>query len=1149
MNTQPNDGIFRPTPTVTSSNQNQQPFQQQSHQQQYHQPYQPQQQQHSQYQFQTLQHRHQQETAPRTVSQYGSPGHQAQVQGSPLVFSQQIIPPELPPRPALYSAPPPPQIPLYNPSQHQTPGYQPSYAQTSQASSSSASQPHSFQTFPTSAQGTLGQQPPSSALGSIGRIGASLSRLIQAKVQGHLDHIQGSQAPSPSSMPTFHSPQASNTQMTQALYPGSISSQPQSMHKPTTENQYVQPSINSSGTYPTYTLPAHCPSPSPYSTSLSNAGTIHIANPASPWLAPGLASSPYSSPPQPHIQRLGDKPTPAPTQVFTPPSNMTTAVQASYGAIAGATPSLVVPPVVQPQPESMPSGQVDTRLNVPPAQSSVYPALSTPETSISHPTSALLQPIAPALELTGSKTPSPQVGTALAAQAPGVIPPPAAQVQPLLPAIAVPSIPPQLVPIQPPVQGQTQQHLFIPPAQERQVQEHSGPEQGSLASAPQGLPTTPAVSAASSTPAALPQTSSGPTSMPSASRASKLPSLANLAAKIQQKLVLEVPIAVAKATDTSAAHNASYSSQDYVNEDEYNELPMLEGPVVASRDPGAPAAVSRLCFYTVNTSHEKEWHVHPEAPDFLTCSYCYHNHVRNSPFASAFSTIHKKALCSFHFPRMTKCLWPDAVRTGNLSAVTAFMSAFAKIPACKGTAGAVMSDHVNWFAPADDEIPGFVACESCHEGIIMSTSFRGRFIPCLRPQGPNDKWSCDMSLEFMWRTLLWRARQNDWLGFVEGANKRMAMEECKRLPKSASQNKWYCIRGESPQVLRICETCYADNFARSRFEGIFSEVEELPETKYSIVKCDWKINLPLTEHAFACIAAKRSPAEMRAGIVAIASKPRCGTEEGIVGGKWYNFPRQIGNFGICEACYIGFMSSTGAAACLSPKTTVLPSAAYCVFNVFYNRWDEFIDRYNEAIDIGVMSGFEDHARKWVSISTCARQNAVAGRAWYGWPDCPICPDCYETFAADTSLAATLPLQNTYSDEEKACCMYSPRQRERYTEACTLGSADRLLEASRERQAVWLQTIPVLKELKDRLDAELQAAAVQRQISANYLCTDMMGSVSGSNSYVYAGGGYKSWDGVMSDQAWNSAMAMQQRAANPARIQEMVRLENLWAQYD
>ncbi|KAM5346253.1 hypothetical protein ACJ41O_009258 [Fusarium nematophilum] len=1082
MRPQPNDHIVRPTPMTPSSAQNQQPLQQ-AYQQPYQQSYQ--QQQHSQYQLQDLQpwshHQHPQQTAQ----------NRAPAQGSPLAFTQQTQAPELPPRPALYFAPPPPPVPPYNPGQHQTPDH----AHTSQPSSSSAGQPLSFEPFSTPSQDTLGQKPPSS-VGGIGRIGASLSGLIQAKVQGYLAQVQASQA---------------STGDPQTQYPGSISGQQQLIHTSTTDNQHVQPSINSGGTDSSHALPAHQPSPSPY--------PHNQVNPASPWLVPGRATAPYPSP------------------------SGSTAVQASSGGIAGATPSLVVPPALQPQPGPRLTSQADAQLNAAPAvQSGVYPAVSTPETSL-NPT--LPQPTAPAFQPTGSVTPSPQVRTASTAQPPGTIPPPppppTAQVQPimLVPAVTVASIPPQQAPTQPPGQGQTQQHPFVPPVQESQVPQAPGQGQTFLVSAPHGPPITPTVSAASPTPA--PSQTSNPAPRPIAPRASKLRAVTNLASKLQQKLILEA------GTTTSNIHDALNSGSDHINEDEYNELPMLEGPMRAS---GPPGTVSRLCFNKIKPMHEKEWYVHPEAPDFLICSWCYHHYIRNSPFASAFSTIRKIASCSFHYPRMTKCLWPEAIRTRSLIAVTAFMSTNAEVPGCKGSEGAVMKDHVKWFVAADDEIPTFVACEACYEGIIMATSFRGRFIPSPQAQGPNDKWTCDMSLEFMWRTLLRESRRNNWPGFVEGANKRMAMEECKRQPKSANRSKWFCVRGESPQLLRICETCHADDFLRSRFEGIFEEVkEEPPETKHSVVKCDWKFNLPLAEFAFSCTVSKRSPDELRAGIVAIASKPRCGTKEGITGGKWYNFPRPIGNFGICEACYIGFMESTVETACLSPKPTVIPSAAYCIFNVFVNRWAEYIDLYNEALDIGVLSGYEDHARKWASINPCVRKTAVSGRAWYGWPDCPICPDCYETFVVGTKLAATLPLQNSYSDDKKVCCMYSPRQRERYTEACTAGNPDKLLEASRERQAIWQQTIPVLMELKERVDAELEAAAVQRQISATYMCSDMMGSVSGSNTYVYGSGGYKSWDGVLSDQAWNSAMAMQQRAANPARIQEMVRLENIWAQYE
>jgi len=476
---------------------------------------------------------------------------------------------------------------------------------------------------------------------------------------------------------------------------------------------------------------------------------------------------------------------------------------------------------------------------------------------------------------------------------------------------------------------------------------------------------------------------------------------------------------------------------------------------------------------------------------------------------------------------------------------------------CKGEAGALAADGMQWYIPAGDAIPHLVVCEACYEEVVLATApgFANRFTEHHTPQGVSSgKWVCDLGRQMIYmRRITWsRGRKGDWDGFVAEAKRRMAMPACEGKIKTAGQNVWFRPKGVTVDEFRFCETCYTDAFADSKWEDVFEKVVETSKTEWTMHKCAWKWNLPVTQFTFAVQTTKQPADDLRLGLAVIAGKPRCCTREGIKGGRFYNLRNAVSEFGVCEACYEGFVRAVGMASFFSDIPVTIPQAAYCVFNTFLDRWGQFIERYNEALDTGRFSAYEDAVRKWIDIRGCSRQVAVAKRVWYGWPECPVCLDCFETFVAGTTLAGSMPMQKKYLEEETACCMYSFKQRKRYQEACAKNDVSELLATSRERHAVWLETIPVLKMMKERVDAELDAANVQVQISANHMAADSMGCVFGSNTYVYSaegGYGYKSWDGVLSEQAWNSAMAMRQRAANPQRIMEMRRLEDKWAEYE
>ncbi|KAH8586545.1 hypothetical protein B0O99DRAFT_528495 [Bisporella sp. PMI_857] len=574
----------------------------------------------------------------------------------------------------------------------------------------------------------------------------------------------------------------------------------------------------------------------------------------------------------------------------------------------------------------------------------------------------------------------------------------------------------------------------------------------------------------------------------------------------------------------------------------------LVSPVRAT---GNPNLVARLCSDKREVDYETTWYYLPATPNFLICTWCHENYINGTATAPSFETIRKRqGRCRFNVPRLTKSLWPTVCRTGDLSTASEYMARRLHIPDCKGGSGAVMADKVEWFVDVDREIPGFVACEACYEDIILATEFAGRFRKHPSAQGANDKWTCDLCLEYVKRAMKKFSRRKDvdggWVEFVRTTTERMALPECNGKALCASEIKWYQPR-EAVEGLVFCETCFMDWLAMSPYAREFEVTIVDSESTYENWMCDLK-PINMQEALYVCLEKRLSFSVFHAAASAISASPRCCADNGIVRGKWYNFKAEVSNFGVCEGCYAGILVPNGLAQFWSSKPQATGSEAelFCAFNVRVARSEEFIKRWCEMTETGAWAPYEDYIRKWAPILNCVQNEMASKRAWYGWPDCAICQECYEMFVIGTALTKSMPLQNTYLEEEKVCCMFSPRMRERYTAACAAGSADELLAFSRERWVVYQQTVPTIKTLREKSEVERETANVNMQISTTHRCMDTMDSAIGYGGYGY---GYtyngRSWAGIEADVAWNKAMAGMERANDPALWAEIRRLEGIW----
>ncbi|KAK0710655.1 hypothetical protein B0H67DRAFT_263000 [Lasiosphaeris hirsuta] len=189
-------------------------------------------------------------------------------------------------------------------------------------------------------------------------------------------------------------------------------------------------------------------------------------------------------------------------------------------------------------------------------------------------------------------------------------------------------------------------------------------------------------------------------------------------------------------------------------------------------------------------------------------------------------------------------------------------------------------------------------------------------------------------------------------------------------------------------------------------------------------------------------------------------------------------------------------------------------------------------------------------------SPCQARNPVPNARWYGWPDCTICTACFASFGADTALAAAMPLQNYFVADATPCDMYSPRQRARYLAACTgEGTVEDLLAASRERSAVWLETVPAIIMLgaeAERLAGEAEVLAASARVNRLLEAYAGMGSLGDETREEYgteSGVVHRSWDGVVMEREETEAEALREAAGDAHVGAEMTRMEAKWAEVE
>ncbi|KAH8911270.1 hypothetical protein BR93DRAFT_325378 [Coniochaeta sp. PMI_546] len=190
---------------------------------------------------------------------------------------------------------------------------------------------------------------------------------------------------------------------------------------------------------------------------------------------------------------------------------------------------------------------------------------------------------------------------------------------------------------------------------------------------------------------------------------------------------------------------------------------------------------------------------------------------------------------------------------------------------------------------------------------------------------------------------------------------------------------------------------------------------------------------------------------------------------------------------------------------------------------------------------------------WAQLPPCPGSTLVRGWSWYGFDNLVICPQCWASFASSTPLAAMANLQNVPIAEPRMCCLYSPRMRAIWMEACARGDPTQVLAFSFARLNVYSSTVPTIEYLRHSLLLQRTQAMHLSQMSTMYQGMSGMQVIAGTtDGYLHGNdqlGWYRTDNGATSAQFAERERAAIARASDPGTLATIAQLEARWREVE
>ncbi|KAL1629750.1 hypothetical protein SLS56_005273 [Neofusicoccum ribis] len=519
------------------------------------------------------------------------------------------------------------------------------------------------------------------------------------------------------------------------------------------------------------------------------------------------------------------------------------------------------------------------------------------------------------------------------------------------------------------------------------------------------------------------------------------------------------------------------------------------------------------------------WFTHIDVPDFRICGYCFEKHIRYTNFSSSFAgRLESKDLklrCSFGAPRVLEQLWPQAVRTKDLSPVKEYMERRVRIPDCRGVTGVTGKDAsgVRWFKMRNNDVPEFLICEACLEEQALGRTFETQFMPYLEQQGQNQTWSCDMALAYLRRGFSQAVKMADWSVFSRAAARRLALPQCEGVKGvKAGSRQWYSPAKPIDGVV-ICEACYDDFLAFSEFE------QEFVERPVQIVGFNnlWSCDLSAigVKNAVDVIRMNHDFTPMRTVLGTLAVTPPCAAGP-ISSTTWYSLASNSENFDICPTCYTGLFAILGLSHLCRPTTSAQPSERVCDFSNHSPRFMQYITRWIAAVNSPTaLPDLLNYISHFAAQPPCAGSASAQNRQWYllngAAADLVACTDCHAAAIATTPLAHLLTPTAARDPLPRVCDMYSANMRMRWQQLCadpSAASLDAFVAYSRHRHRVYAETVPRCRELVALARVRAEQHSLATTMSSHY---SFMNGITAPSSritygaaplYTYSYGGYE-----------------------------------------
>lgn len=468
------------------------------------------------------------------------------------------------------------------------------------------------------------------------------------------------------------------------------------------------------------------------------------------------------------------------------------------------------------------------------------------------------------------------------------------------------------------------------------------------------------------------------------------------------------------------------------------------------------------------TSTPQHWFVHPSAPEFTICAWCYVEHMYDTRFRDSFTKVYcddeHQRRCRFSSRRLRDTLFPEAVNSGSLDDCITFMK---KRMSTRDCLEQVQTEGDAWYASPD--IPNNTICEACFEDDINGTAFAKHY----QLQTVQGACFCDSTAWFIKRKFSDYLKEDNWTKFSEEMSVRVTLPPCPRMNDiKANDRQWYKPKN-GPASLRACVTCFFDYFYRSEDEDRFEQVNGGDFR----TRCTMgQLNLLIPMHQ--ALADKDRSLFWKAAF-AVDKHPFC-HKDGIKGGTWYTLPGNAAGWGICAACYEGVIKTVGGSRWFVQDKQVSQDETYlCCFNMGHARAQGSLQAYDNAHNLGDGEILADYASRWTNVQPCprAKLNSGKNRPWWGWGVLAICEECYLNFAQGTALEPRFALKGAREpDKERMCDLFSPRVRGLYTEACKTGDLQGLLALAEQRHVIYTQTMMQCEQIL----VQQQIAAMQAQ---------------------------------------------------------------------